>query len=672
MPPEDTNPASDTPEVPVQATSQPVTSSGYQSAKQHDWLNKFPRSPKTLALVFVGLFAVVGTAALLLTNAAASPIASLEAEAMTLPSGTAVISDSAASGTQAIKFSTNGTATGSISLPSTADSITIRAKGDQCKGSPSFSLSIDGGASLGSKSASSTSWTDYTYTKSLAAGSHTIALSFTNYSTWKNCRKALYVDKVTFNGTVVVVDNTPPTQPTGMTATPKSATQIDLSWQPSSDDVGVTGYDVYRSTGGETATKITTVTAANYSDTGLTASTAYSYSVIARDAANNSSVTSTAVTATTASATAAVGQMFITTAELNSKPTSGPGWTFLKSKADLASYGAVSLSDLNSLTQSNVLAGALVYARDPIANASYKDKVIAAIKAAPGTEISRSCAATDPDLSDCNQSLRLGRTLYGYVVAADLVQMPYSTVANNGETWQAFLERIRTTTIPGNSRWPTLEITSADTSSNWGAYELSSHLAVSYALNDTVAIQRDLDIFKRFLGDTTSPAAPFKPTMGYRHPTSPLTSSSNGLTWDTSDNFPTLTTIQRGINPASSPDGLSGALVEDVLRYTSGGGDSIACCVVQKAGVDYQAETLDGILSTAQLFRAHGVDLRSFQDDALKRAYNFYVTNGGPSSYTLTRYMAYNINYLYGTTYPTLTEDRPFRHMGYGSWLFTR
>jgi hypothetical protein len=339
------------------------------------------------------------------------------------------------------------------------------------------------------------------------------------------------------------------------------------------------------------------------------------------------------------------GGMFIDHAELMSKPTSGAGWSLLKSKADMASYGVVDLGDKDSLTQSHVLAGALVYART--GETAYRDKVIATVRQACGTQ------ADGPD-----HLLGLARTLFGYVVAADMVQMPYSTTCTNGQTWQSFLQQVRTEVIPGHRRWATLEYTSANTSGNWGAYALSSHLAVSYALNDTAAIHRDVNIFKRFLGDTTSPAAPFEPTAGYRY-------GDNGATWDMT------ATLQRGINPYSPNDPRDGALIEDALRGASGGDDSVRCCAVQPAAVAYQEETLDGILSTAQLLRANGVDLRGFQDNAMLRAFDFYITNGGPSTYGLSRYLPYAVNYLYGTSYRTQAEDRPYRHMGYGSWLFT-
>ena len=347
----------------------------------------------------------------------------------------------------------------------------------------------------------------------------------------------------------------------------------------------------------------------------------------------------------TATGAAAAGAMFITRGELSSKPMSGAGWEMLQSTADMASYGVVDLGDINSLTQSYVLAGALVYART--GDSIYRDKVIAAVRQTCGTE------ADGPD-----DLLALARTLYGYVVAADLVEMPYSTRCTNGQTWREFLEEVRTEVIPGHPRWKTLEFTSANTSSNWGAYALSSHLAVSYALDDTDAIQRDIDIFKRFLGDLTSPAAPFVPSANYLL-------NGNGDTWDMTP------VLQRGINPYSATDPRQGALIEDALRLSSGGEDSVECCRVQPAAIAYQEEALDGILSTAQLLRAHGIDLRSFQHNAMCRAFEFLIANGGPGPYSVSRYIPYAINYLYRTDYPTQTEDQPYRHMGYGAWLFT-
>ena len=80
-------------------------------------------------------------------------------------------------------------------------------------------------------------------------------------------------------------DTTAPTVPAGLTSPSKSSTSVSLSWSASTDNVGVTGYNVYRNgalrkTGGPISTT-------SYNDIGLTASTAYAYTVKAIDAAGN-------------------------------------------------------------------------------------------------------------------------------------------------------------------------------------------------------------------------------------------------------------------------------------------------------------------------------------------------------------------------------------------------
>jgi cellulose 1,4-beta-cellobiosidase len=90
-------------------------------------------------------------------------------------------------------------------------------------------------------------------------------------------------------------DTSAPSAPSGLTVTGTTSDSVSLSWTPATDNVGVTGYDVFRGT-----TLAGTVTGTSFTDTGLTASTSYSYTVKALDAAGNVSAASAAVSATTA------------------------------------------------------------------------------------------------------------------------------------------------------------------------------------------------------------------------------------------------------------------------------------------------------------------------------------------------------------------------------------
>lgn len=97
------------------------------------------------------------------------------------------------------------------------------------------------------------------------------------------------------SATTTIPDSIAPSVPAGLTATTISSTQINLAWTASTDNVGVTGYVVKRN-----GVQVATPTATSYSDTALTGSTAYTYTVAARDAAGNLSANSASVAASTA------------------------------------------------------------------------------------------------------------------------------------------------------------------------------------------------------------------------------------------------------------------------------------------------------------------------------------------------------------------------------------
>lgn len=96
--------------------------------------------------------------------------------------------------------------------------------------------------------------------------------------------------------TLIGTDTTPPSIPSNFTAVPVATTQIDLSWNASTDNLIVSGYHIWRDD-----LLLATTTALTFQDTGLTASTTYTYYVTAFDSFFNESASSTVLSTTTLS-----------------------------------------------------------------------------------------------------------------------------------------------------------------------------------------------------------------------------------------------------------------------------------------------------------------------------------------------------------------------------------
>jgi chitodextrinase len=112
-------------------------------------------------------------------------------------------------------------------------------------------------------------------------------------------------------------DTTPPTAPTNLTVTGVTDNSASLSWAASTDNVGVTAYDVYQG-----STPVLTVTgnppATSATVTGLSPATTYPFTLKARDAAGNVSQPSNTATATT---TGSVGGWTISLQAISPNPT---------------------------------------------------------------------------------------------------------------------------------------------------------------------------------------------------------------------------------------------------------------------------------------------------------------------------------------------------------------
>lgn len=89
-------------------------------------------------------------------------------------------------------------------------------------------------------------------------------------------------------------DTQAPSVPTGLAASNVTSSSVDLDWNASTDNVGVTGYKIYIN-----GSNPISVTGTSLTVTGLSASTSYAFTVSAYDAASNESSQSSAANATT-------------------------------------------------------------------------------------------------------------------------------------------------------------------------------------------------------------------------------------------------------------------------------------------------------------------------------------------------------------------------------------
>jgi len=169
-------------------------------------------------------------------------------------------------------------------------------------------------------------------------------------------------------------DTTPPSKPTGLTAN-AVAGRVDLSWQAATDEVAVTGYDIFRN--GAPLASVGAVT--TYADTTVAGRTSYTYTIRARDAAGNTSPLSDPATVTTPDSTPPSKPTGLTATAVDGRVDLGwqaatddvavTGYEVLRNGAPLASIG-----DVTAYTDTTVAAGTTytytVRARDAAGNLS--------------------------------------------------------------------------------------------------------------------------------------------------------------------------------------------------------------------------------------------------------------------------------------------------------------
>jgi len=150
-------------------------------------------------------------------HASAAAVSTIEAEQGTFSNANITrITDASASNSSAVRYSWNGSVQVQVNLPADADAMTLRVRGDQCSGSPAYTVTLDG-VPLLSGSAGSTTWSEQSASRFMGAGTHVVAVTFTNayYSAWPSCARKLYLDTITVSATAGMTAPADPPIPAG-------------------------------------------------------------------------------------------------------------------------------------------------------------------------------------------------------------------------------------------------------------------------------------------------------------------------------------------------------------------------------------------------------------------------------------------------------------------------
>ncbi|MFH8773943.1 carbohydrate binding domain-containing protein [Streptomyces sp. NPDC017958] len=250
------------------------------------------------------LLALLGTAALALGGAIALPGTAQAANILTNPgfeSGSlspwsctgnlgSVVSSPVHGGSKALQGAVTSSDNAQCSQTVSVQPNTTYSLSGWVHGSYVY-LGVNGGASTWTTSPSAYSQLSVSFTTGASQTSATI------YVHGWYAQGTYYADDISLDGPGGGGgggDTQAPTAPSGLTSTGKTSSSVSLQWNASSDNVGVTAYDIYSG-----SNQVLSVSGTSATVSGLSPSTAYTFTVKARDAAGNTSAASNSVSVTT-------------------------------------------------------------------------------------------------------------------------------------------------------------------------------------------------------------------------------------------------------------------------------------------------------------------------------------------------------------------------------------
>ncbi len=303
--------------------------------------------------------------------------------------------------------------------------------------------------------------------------------------------------------------------------------------------------------------------------------------------------------------------------EIAALPTEGEAW---ESLADTAGEpaGTPNIANQDDDTDVRVMAKALVFART--GNLSYRQQVINACMAAIGTE-------------DPGDTLALGRNLIGYVIAADLVDLPPVQDA----IFREWLADVRHEHLAGR----TLVSAHEDRPNNWGTHAGASRMAVAVYLGDGSDFQEAASVFRGWLGDRDA-----YDNFEYGE-----------LWWQADPDHPV------GINPAGST--INGYPVGGVLPDDQRRGGPFQWPPPQENNV---YEALQGAMAQAVILHRQGFDVWNWEDRALVRAVRWLHAYASYPAIGDDTWQPHLVNRYYGTLFPAPIPCEPGKNVGWTDW----
>lgn len=388
-----------------------------------------------------------------------------------------------------------------------------------------------------------------------------------------------------------------------------------------------------------------------------------------------------------AQAGAATRNIWISQAELQSKPMSGLAWRTVDSIAH-ANWGSQTLGNIqpslnnqDSKHAAKCVAGAIYYARkanDPLSDAAtIRDKVRDAILEAKRTmdEDAEYNQAVDTVLMlDATRTLGVGRQLAGYVIAADLIDLAGLDPLSDSTIFKPWLSAITTQEFANsNSRFGKTIVRTHESTNQWGLEIAASRTAIAAYLGNNALLARCDSFFKAHTNQSYFPSGSvwfFPDTTVAWQGGDYFSKRPYQSTWVCTDTTSWLTISPNCLKTDAQGDTLTidGAIVTQLSRIGSGGPASAFAFPLDSEGINYQWTALQQLFVQAEILYRAGYNAYAWGSNALKRCMDVMVRAGWTGSFDnpQARMVPWMANHRYGTAYPTSEElKHPSWQMGW-------